>query len=68
MPWRGCGDGTGNSKGVLHSIFEQFVAICGRMGREGKTGKAEVIVARVKNRQDSRGGEHSVRLLATVEI
>lgn len=44
MPGRGCGDGTGNSKGVLHLTLEQFVAICGSTGREGKIGNAEAIV------------------------
>ena len=44
MPWRGCGDGTGNSKGMLHLTFEQFVVICGMTGREGKTEDAELIV------------------------
>ena len=44
MPGRGCGDGTGNSKEVLHLTFEQLVAICGRIGREGKIGNAELIV------------------------
>jgi len=44
VPWRGCGDGTGDSKGMLHFGFEQVVVTCGMTGREGKIGNAELIV------------------------
>ena len=54
MPGRGCGDGTGNSRGVLHLTFGQLVATCGRIGRESKTGNVEVIVVRRQEHRASR--------------